>query len=231
MKLCSFFTGIILSLVITTTIQANENQTAAKHAGISADKHVKKKVFVFLFNGFSDWEIAYLSPEINKNDAFELIYFAQTREVVSSMGGMTVLPDISMEEINLSDVEMLILPGGTAWEKDENDFIDTMVENVFTSGKTIAAICAATVYLGKKGFLNHLNHTSNDLYYLQGMAPEYSGGNFYVNSKAVTDKNVITANGTAPIEFAREIFKALKLFSDDDIEKWFQLFKHGVWSE
>ena len=202
-----------------------------KSAKVIANKDAKKKIFVFLFNGFSDWEIAYLSPEIKKNDAFDLIYFSQNGNVVRSMGGLTVLPDISMKEINLSEVEMLILPGGTAWEKDENDFIDTMVENVFTSGKTIAAICAATVYLGKIGFLNHLNHTSNDLYYLQGMAPEYSGGDFYVKSKAVTDKNMITANGTAPIEFSYEIFKALKLFSDDDIEKWFQLFKHGIWSE
>lgn len=146
------------------------------------------------------------------------------------MGGLSITPDISLNEINLNEVEMLILPGGTAWEKDENDFIDSLVNNLFESGKTIAAICAATAYLGKKGFLNNLKHTSNDLLYLKGVVPEYLGEKNYINSFAVRDKNIITANGIAPIEFAREIFQKLKLHSDNDIEKWFQLFKNGIWS-
>ena len=33
------------------------------------------------------------------------------------------------------------------------------------------------------------------------------------------------------IEFATEIFKKIKLKPDDEIEKWFQLFKNGIWSE
>ncbi|GEM_PF-5268993 len=70
-----------------------------------------------------------------------------------------------------------------------------------------------------------MKHTSNDLHYLKGVAPEYLGENNYINSLAVTDKNLITANGIAPIEFAREIFTKLKLRSDNDIEKWFQLKK------
>lgn len=192
---------------------------------------MKKKIFVFLFDGFSDWEIAYLTPEIKKNDEFDLIYFSQNGDSVLSMGGLRILPDISLKEINLNEVEMLILPGGTAWEKDENDFIDSFAKSLFATGKTIAAICAATAYLGKKGFLNDLKHTSNDLFYLKGIAPEYLGEQNYINSYAVTDKNIITANGIAPIEFAKEIFQQLKLYGDDEIEKWFQLFKNGIWSE
>jgi len=41
---------------------------------------------------------------------------------------------------------------------------------------------------------------------------------------------VITACGIAPIEFAKEIFKAIGLFNEDDLEKWFQLFKYGIWN-
>lgn len=192
---------------------------------------MKKKIFVFLFNGFADWEIAYLSPEIKKSSNFELVYFSKEGGSIISMGGLSITPDISLNEINLNEVEMLILPGGTAWEKDENDFIASLVNNLFESGKTIAAICAATAYLGKKAFLNNLKHTSNDLLYLKGVATEYSGEKNYINSFAVTDKNIITANGIAPIEFAREIFQKLKLHPDNDIEKWFQLFKNGIWSE
>lgn len=192
---------------------------------------MKKKIFVFLFDGFSDWEISYLTPEIKKNKEFEVIYFSKDGKPILSMGGLSISPEISLTEIKTDDVEMLILPGGVAWEKNENDFIESFVKNLFEKGKAIAAICAATTYLGKKGFLDNLKHTSNDLNYLKGIAPQYTGEESYINSFAVTDKNIITANGIAPIEFAREIFKKVNLYNDNDIEKWFQLFKNGIWSE
>ncbi len=190
-----------------------------------------KKVYVFLFNGFSDWEIAYLTPEIKKHEEFELIYFSIDGNSVMSMGGLQIMPDIAIKEIDINEVEMLILPGGEAWESDENDSIDSLIESLFAKGSTIAAICAATTYLGKKRILDELSHTSNDLNYLKAIATEYRGEGNYINEPAVTDQNVITANGTAPIEFSREIFKKLKLYSGSEIENWFQLFKNGVWNE
>ena len=191
---------------------------------------MKKKIFIFLFDGFSDWEIAYLTPEINRNDQFDLIYFSKDGEPVLSMGALRVLPDIALSGIKADDVDMLILPGGTAWEKDENNAIDSLANALFGKGKTIAAICAATTYLGKQGFLNHQKHTSNHIEYLKGIVQEYSGKEHYVDSLAVSGENVITANGIAPIEFAREVFAKLELYNTEDLEKWFQLFKNGIWA-
>jgi len=34
-----------------------------------------ENVYVFLFDGFSDWEIAYLAPEIKKSKKTDLKYF------------------------------------------------------------------------------------------------------------------------------------------------------------
>jgi len=192
---------------------------------------MKKKIVVFLFDGFSDWEISYLTPEINKSEQFELVYFSKNGNRVSSMGGLQITPTTSLNELKYEEIEMLILPGGTAWEKGENTEIEELTKTVFKNGKPIAAICAATIYLGQIGLLNDLKHTSNDLNYLKGIAPEYCGAANYQHSLAVTDRNLITANGIAPIEFAREIFRTIGLYSDDRLEKWFQLFKNGIWSE
>ncbi|HBG39836.1 MAG TPA: hypothetical protein DDW85_00310 [Porphyromonadaceae bacterium] len=79
--------------------------------------------------------------------------------------------------------------------------------------------------------LHDTRHTSNDLSYLQAFAPGYSDEKNYLPVPAVTDKKMITASGIAPIEFAREIFTILQLWNEADIDKWFQLFKHGVWNE
>ena len=192
---------------------------------------MKKQIFVFLFDGFSDWEISYFTPEINKSKQFDLVYFSKHGGFVTSMGGLQIRPTSSLNELNTGDVDMLVLPGGTAWEKRENKEIEKLIKDVFEKGKPIAAICAATTCLAQTGLLNDLKHTSNDLNYLKGMAPEYYGEKNYRNTLAVTDKNIITAKGTAPIEFAREIFRAIGLYSNENIEKWFQLFKNGIWSE
>lgn len=192
---------------------------------------MKTKIYLYLFEGYSDWEISFLTPEIKKSEAFELIYFSSDGKAVKSMGGLNALPQVSLAEINPDDVNMLILPGGNAWEKEESNPVNALVDEVFRQGNTIAAICAATTYLGQKGFLDQLNHTSNDLNYLKAIAPKYAGEQNYSNSLAITDNNIISAKGIAPIEFAREVFKKLSLHEEHDIDKWFQLFKHGIWSE
>ena len=190
-----------------------------------------KKIFVFLFDGYSDWEIAYLTPEIHKSDDFELIYFSKDGGAVQSMGGLQVQTQIALSDIAISEVEMLVLPGGTAWEKGLNTELEPLIKAQFAAGRDIAAICAATTFLGQQGLLDNLQHTSNALSYLQAIAPSYSGAAYYQNALAVSARNVITANGIAPIEFAREVFNRLELYSPEDSEKWFQLFKNGVWSE
>nr|WP_321453847.1 type 1 glutamine amidotransferase family protein [uncultured Carboxylicivirga sp.] len=190
-----------------------------------------KKIGIFLFNGFSDWEISYLTPEINKSSEFELIYFSQDGEPVLSMGGLKVVPTTSLGQINSDELSMLLLPGGTAWEKGDNNAIETLTLKFYKAGKPIAAICAATAFMGQLGLLDQVEHTSNDLYYLKAVAPQYKGDELYQNSPAVSDKNIITAKGIAPIEFASAIFKLIALKPDVEIEKWFQLFKNGIWSE
>lgn len=192
---------------------------------------MKRKIFIYLFDGYSDWEIAYLAPELNKSKNHDLIYVSESGNSVKSMGGLQVKPNCSLNAINIEEVELLILPGGEVWEKENPVGIQKFLKIVYNSKKSIAAICAATTFLGKSGMLDDLMHTSNDLNYLKEIAREYKGENYYQNTLAITDKNIITANGIAPIEFAVEVFRKVNLYDDKTIEKWFQLFKNGIWKE
>lgn len=190
-----------------------------------------KKIYIYLFDGYSDWEIAYLTPELNKSEKHELIYISENADSVISMGGLHVQPSKSLHEIDLEELDLLILPGGELWEKGKPTEIQKLIMDVNASEKPIAGICAATTFLGKLGLLDDIKHTSNDLDYLKAISPEYKGEKHYQNTLAITDKNIITANGIAPIEFAREVFKTLELYDKDSLEKWFQLFKNGIWTE
>ncbi len=191
----------------------------------------KKSVYIFLFNGFSDWEISYLTPELRKSEKIELKYFSIDGKSVKSMGGLNITPNFSIDQIDSSEISVLILPGGLAWENNSIKGIDEIVEKIYAENKTIGAICAATTYLANKGYLDNTEHTSNALFYLQNIAKKYNGTANYKDWLAVSHKNLITANGIAPIEFAREVFQNVELYDEKDIEKWFQLFKNGIWTE
>lgn len=186
-------------------------------------------ICIFLFDGFSDWEIAYLTPELHKSKKANLITFSGDGRPVTSMGGLKITPDTSIREINPEDVSLLILPGGEDWNERKLEYVSELTASVYNNRKPVAAICAATTFLGYKGYLDDVKHTSNDLEYLKAIAPEYKGEALYQPEMFVSDENIITANGTAPIEFAREIFRKIELWDESEIEKWFQLFKNGIW--
>jgi|GEM_PF-4119910 len=118
---------------------------------------MRKKIAVFLFDGFSDWEISYFAPEINKSELFDLVYFSTNGDRVTSMGGLNVTPTVSLGELDGGSVDLLVVPGGTAWERGENGEITDLVNKCFENGKPIAAICAATSFLGQLGLLDNLN--------------------------------------------------------------------------
>lgn len=192
---------------------------------------MKKKAFIFLFDGFSDWEISFLTPELNKNNSYELYYFSKDGHNVKSMGGMSVKPDLSLAELSISDIELLILPGGNGWENNGLNYISPLIESVNINKGLIAAICGATIILAQNGYLNKIKHTSNSLGYLKQFAPDYNGEVQYLLEDSISDKNIITANGVSPIEFARDIFTSIGLMDSSTSERWFNLFKNGVWSE
>lgn len=192
----------------------------------------KKNVYIYLFDGFADWEIGFLTPELTKNKEINLLIASVDGKPVMSMGGLEVMPNISLNDIDISSISMLILPGGQLWENrnpQEID-IDSWVEKAYLKKVTIAAICGATIYLARKGYLNNIEHTSNDLNYMKAIVPDYKGEMYYQDQLAVFSNHIITAGGIAPIEFTQKVLEGLE-FDDSYIDKWFQLFKNGIWSE
>lgn len=52
-----------------------------------------------------------------------------------------------------------------------------------------------------------------------------------MEKQAVNDSNIITANGTATLEFAKEIMLQLKVKSEDEINGWYEFHKHGFYKK
>ena len=189
----------------------------------------KQIVHLFVFNTLADWETGFAVAAIN-NPAFQKhpgCYRVQTvgldAEPVTTIGGVTILPDITVDELKTS--AMLILPGGEAWDAGKNSQILESAKALLEAGIPVAAICGATAGLARAGILDDKPHTSNAPEYLQ--ATNYRGAALYQNQPAVTAGNVIMAHSTAPLEFAYHIFKKLALYAPETLEAWYGLFKTG----
>jgi putative intracellular protease/amidase len=191
----------------------------------------QQNVHLFVFDSLSDWEPSYAvvginSPQFQLNPGrYRIRTVALRSGSVLSMGGIRIEPDLSLDSISQEDTAMLILPGGTAWDMGQNMEAVEVASAFLRSGVPVAAICGATAGLARGGLLDHRRHTSNSREYLA--ATQYLGSALYEDVPAITDDNVITASGIAPVDFAQHIFRRLGLYTPQVLDAWYQLFKTG----
>lgn len=140
------------------------------------------------------------------------------------MGGLHLKPDVPVGEIRPGAKDLLLLSGADTWLLPEQDLAIAKAREVLESGATVGAICGATLGLANAGLLDKRPHTSNDQGALKMFCPDYRGEQFYVNEPAVTDGNLITASGLAPVEFAYHIFRQLDVMAPATLAAWHGLF-------
>jgi len=190
-----------------------------------------RTAYVFIFDGFADWEPASALAELRRTFGFSVRTVALSTNVVTSMGGMDVLPDLPIAEAQLGLTNILILPGGDAWMRGEIKEVTKFIRAFADAGNPVAAICAATLSLAHAGLLDHHRHTSNGEGFIAKYVPKYRGQELYRKARAVTDANVITANGLAPFSFAAEIFRNVAPDRENDIATYEALYARGLLDE
>lgn len=189
-------------------------------------------VYLYVFDTMADWEIGYLTAELNSGRYYKkglapskIVTVGMDKSPVTTMGGLTILPDIKLDEFRIESTDLLILPGGDTWTEAIHEPILKIAQRRLQEGMWVAAICGATMGLAQTGLLNSRLHTSNDLEYLKMICPTYTGEKYYTMEPAVTDGKLITASGIAPLEFCVHVLKALGVFSSKTLDAWYSLQK------
>ena len=191
-----------------------------------------RAVHMLVFDGYADWEPAFALAELRRSGGLDVVTLGFTPAPVRSMGGLRVIPDRVLTDLQPSAVRLLVLPGGDRWEGEyPREALESVLTALRAAQVPIAAICGATLALARLGWLDHHAHTSNERGYLERMVPTYAGGERYVDELAVRDRGLITASGLGAVEFAREIFEELQVFSPGDLLLWYHLFKQGRFPE
>lgn len=191
----------------------------------------RETVHLYVLDTMADWEAAYAVAGINNPQfqaepgRFTVRTVAPTAAPVRTAGGVAITPDMTLAELRPQDSTMLILPGGAAWDAGVHlDAVEKARE--FLSARVpVAAVCGATGALAAGGVLDERPHTSNAREYL-AYVPNYAGQAHYVNEPTVVDGDLITASGTAPVDFARAIFELLGVYLPEVLEAWVAMYKH-----
>lgn len=188
--------------------------------------------YLYVLDTLADWEIGFITAELNSgrylnnhNGKLTIETVGSTLTPITTMGGMRIVPDKSIADVAFSEGDLLILPGGDTWMDGSNQQVIELVSALLNRNVVVAAICGATMALANNGILNNRKHTSNDGGYLQLVCPGYTGSEHYVNAPAVVDGNLITATGLAPLEFSHEVFKKIGVMKESTLEAWYQLYK------
>lgn len=184
-----------------------------------------KTALILLLNDYADWEVAYISSTINMSEEWS-VKTISTQKEVKSIGGLTTKIDYLLEEIP-SQYDLLILIGGNSWTNDDSDIIN-LVNHTLTNNIILGAICGSVDFMARNGLLNNFKHTGNDLS-LWNAFDQYSNKDEFQFKQAVRDKNLVTANGTAPIEFEQLILESIDYAEKNEIEKTIYLHRHGFY--
>lgn len=188
----------------------------------------KTEILLLLTDRWCDWEASYAIAVAHSYSDYTVKTIAVDKKPKVSMGNICANVDLCICDYkDFSNTAIVVLPGGLSWEENDYDDIAIFLQTVVQSSTPIAAICGATTFLCKHGFLNHVKHTGDSLELFQSQTG-YCGQSLYIPAQVVVDGGFITANETAAVAFAYEIFKLLKVDSDAEMATWYDNFHNGA---
>lgn len=195
---------------------------------------MSKEILYILLPDYAAHELVYLSQAIasdeyalKENPKYINKVVAPTMEPITSIGGFRTLPDYSFETVP-EEYAALVLIGGFGWSTPVAERVTPIVRKAIEGGKIVGAVCNAASFMARCGFLNTVKHTGNGPEQLKLWGGEnYTNPDGYIHAQAVSDRNIVTANGSATLEFAKELLLLLENDTPERIEMYYQFNKQG----
>jgi putative intracellular protease/amidase len=189
----------------------------------------KRTAHLAVYDTLADWEVGHLLAELRTGrftgEPFDIVSVAESSEPITTMGGVRVLPDALLADVDPAASGILILPGADMWDTGGGSDFAIAASRFLEAGVPVAAICGATLGLARAGVLDKRRHTSAAPEYLAMSG--YAGGDHYVDERVVVDGDLITAGPQSPVQFARAALARLGLASERTLEAYEANFHHA----
>jgi putative intracellular protease/amidase len=183
------------------------------------------KIFIFIYNDMADFEITFVTHLLGADAGKEIITIAYENNIVKSKSGVEYKPKITVKEALNEEVEGLIIPGG--WNGEVREELVELIQFLNKKNKLISAICAGPRFLAKAGILDEVKYTTSIIQWTEEHKKNFNEEDpfpreNFVAKRVVRDKNIITAEGIAFIDFAIEICDYFNLFDDEEDKNNFE---------
>ncbi len=162
-------------------------------------------IYVFLADGFEEIE-ALATVDVLRRAGLTVTTVGVGNTQITGAHAITVVTDITQDELKIEDATAMILPGGLPGtvHLEQSQVVQDALDYAAENQLWIAAICAAPSILGHKGLLKGKRATC-----YPGFESELIGA-IVTNGAVVTDGNIITGKGAGvAVDFGLEIVKAL----------------------
>lgn len=171
-------------------------------------------ILTILTPGFADWETALLNAGARDYYHLETRFAAPGGDMVTSSGGLRVVPHLAIEAIEVAAVDAILVNGGAIWSTPSAPDLGPVLRAAHEAGKVVGGICDGVLALARAGLLDTIAHTANGPESLPDTG--YKGEAHFVGTpRAVRSGNIVTAPGTAPVTFMGAVFEALGLRNGD----------------
>jgi putative intracellular protease/amidase len=188
-----------------------------------------RTAYVAVYETFADWEIGHLTVELRTGRftgvPWTVVTVGESFEPVVTMGGMRVVPDVTIADVEPDAGDLLVLAGSGEWDAGGGDAFAKLAARFLEASVPVAAICGATAGLARAGLLDERKHTSAAKEYLQ--ATGYQGTDNYVDARAFADGNLITAGPDSPVQFAAATLAQLGLLHEPKLAAYEGVFHQG----
>lgn len=164
-------------------------------------------VYVLLGTGFE--EVEAIAPiDLMRRAGIEVLTVGVTGKTVYGGHGIGVEADITIGEMDLTNMDMIVLPGGLGGVASARASEEAMnaLDFAWKNDKFVAAICAGPTVLADLGITDGKNATC-----YPGCEDGMGSAKMVQNAAVVRDGMLITGTSAGcAIPFALELIKALK---------------------
>ena len=156
-------------------------------------------IYILLAEGFEEME-ALVPADILRRAGLEVRLVGLNSRTVTGGHGIAVAADLLLEQADPEEMEMLVLPGGTAGvESMQMDlFALAFIQKACTLGRWLAAICAAPTLLAHLGLLDRRQAVC-----YPGLEHEMGSACVHPEREVVVDGRIVTGRAAgSSYEFA-----------------------------
>ncbi|PFG13519.1 DJ-1/PfpI family protein [Bacillus sp. es.036] len=172
---------------------------------------------ILIYPRFSEYELSVLLSVL-KQGGKQTIFLGLNSHPIKGEAGLPCIPESTINEFDINLLDSVVLPGVDDFEHLVDDHkLSSFLHKIDDRNRIIAAISSAPYLLSASGVLEEKRYTTGLTTEQRNFLGTFNNDN-YVNSPVVVDDYLITAKGSAFIEFAFGVGDQLNLKYEKD---WF----------